>query len=166
MWKDGRLLVRKESSALNSIFVKGAKADDEFALTLGEQFVIGNTTFTLQDGEAPPNLTELTCSTHELQQVKFTDADKRIEVLAALPGIIRYSPSNEELESRVVDVLLRGIPRADGAAVVWLDPSASADDPHIKVRCARHRGTDAFKPTPAGLTRFRRRSVLRTTRPR
>ena len=109
-WQGGRLLIRKEPSTLNAIFVKGAKANDEFSLAVGEQFVIGGTTFSLQESEAPLNLTEMTCSRQELQQVKFTDADKRIEVLAALPGIIRYSPSKEELESRVVDVLLRGIP--------------------------------------------------------
>lgn len=163
-WQGNRLQIRKDANALNSIFVRGAKAGDEVSLAIGEQFVIGATTFTIQETEAAPNLTELTCSAKELSQIKFTDADKRIEVLAALPGIIRYSPSNEELENRVVDALLRGIPRADGAAVVWLDPAASATDPTLKVACAVKRAGGAPLQPSRRLVfdaiRRRRQSVL------
>src|ERR1022692_1480167 len=136
-WQNGKLLVRKDSSARNQIFVRGA-ALNEFHVAVGEPFVIGSTTFTIQVsepaavGEWPTPVSELTCSRQELQQVKFTDADQRIEVLAALPGIIRYSPSDQELESRVVEVLLRGIPRADSAAVVWLNPLAALENLDIK----------------------------------
>ena len=139
IWQHGKLLVRKEHTARNRIFVRGS-AVDEFLLSIGEQFVIGSTTFTLQTSDPSPlagppaPVEELTCSRQELLQVKYTDADQRIEVLAALPGIIRYSPSDEELESRVVDALLRGIPRADAVAVVCLDDAASPARPEVKVR--------------------------------
>ncbi len=154
-WQNGKLRVRKEAAALNAIFVRGSKAADEFWIAVGEQFVIGGTTFTLCDselatpGEPDAPLAELTCSRQELREVKYTDADKRIEVLADLPAIIRYSPSDADLESRVVDVLLRGIARADGAAVVWLDPSATATDPHIKVHCAVRRSAGGVELQPS-----------------
>ena len=113
LWQDGKLLVRKEAAARNQIFVHGA-AQDEFRLSVGDQFVIGDTTFTVVSNYPPPGqsnaLSELSCSRQELAEVRYTDADQRIEMLAALPGIIRYSPSDEELEGRVVDVLLKTIP--------------------------------------------------------
>ena len=75
-------------------------------------------------GHLSPDLplpsTELTCSAEELRQYKYVDADERIEVLAALPGVIRFSPSEAELEAQVAGVLLRGIPRAEDAAVLRL----------------------------------------------
>ena len=144
LWQDGKLLVRREPAARNEIFVRGV-ASDEFSVTIGEQFVIGSTTFTVQGKETevlaalPTSVSELTCSRQELLQVKYTDVDQRIEVLAALPGIIRYSPSDEELESRVVDALLGGIPQANAAAVVWLNPATPADDPEIKIRFAKRK---------------------------
>ena len=134
VWQDGKLLVRREPSTRNAIFVRGTTSD-EFRVSIGEQFVIGGTVFTVKESEAefPTPLAELTCTRQELQEVKFTDADQRIEVLAALPGIIRFSPSEEELENRVVDVLLRGIPRANTAAVVWLNLQTAAENCEIKV---------------------------------
>jgi adenylate cyclase len=169
-WQNGKLLVRKESSARNQIYVRGT-ARDEFHVAVGEQFAIGSTTFTVREsepaavGELPTPLSELTCSRQELQQHKFTDADQRIEVLAALPGIIRYSPSDQELESRVVDVLLRGIPRADAAAVVWLNPVTALENLDIKTRCSagRDAGADAIQPSRRLIDdaiRRRRQSVM------
>jgi len=40
--------VRKEARAINRIYFRGNPVD-EFTLTPGEQFVIGGTTFALQD---------------------------------------------------------------------------------------------------------------------
>jgi adenylate cyclase len=150
VWQEGKLWVRREPSTRNAIFVRGT-ASDEFRVAIGEQFVIGGTAFTVKESEPefPTPLAELTCSRQELQKVKYTDADQRIEVLAALPGIIRYSPSEEELENRVVDVLLRGIPRANTAAVVWLNLQTAAENCEIKVRAVarRDRQTGEFQPS-------------------
>jgi adenylate cyclase len=129
-WKEGKLSVVPRPDATNKILFRGTPMDEEFTAAVGEQFVIGQTTFTLRDSEPSPGTDlrtpadELTCSRQELQKIKFVDADERIEVLASLPGMIRYSPSDEELASRVAAVLLQGIPRAEVVAIVRMSPLA------------------------------------------
>ena len=153
-WREGKLFVRRHPRASNKIFFR-SEALDEFALEVGEEFLIGSTSFSVQQSETnsvdvqPTPDVRFTCSAQELQLIEYTDADQRIEVLAALPGVIRYSPSDEELEARVVDVLLRGIPRASAAAVVWLDPAPLTDDPALKVRYWSNRGREqeGFRPS-------------------
>ncbi len=138
-WRDGRLLVRRRllpRKTTNPIFYKGTE-QDEFAAAPGEHFVIGETTFRLvhpsgSPAELPTPYTELTCSAEELRRHRYVDANERVEVLAALPGVIRHSPGEAELEARVVDVLLRGIPRAEAAAVIRL----ADDDGSVELRCS------------------------------
>ena len=169
-WKEGALHVQRIPSAVNPIFYRGTPTDD-FKVAVGEKFVIGGTTFEVRESERTvaedlptPNF-ELTCSRQELQQVKFSDADQRIEVLSALPAVIRHSPSDEELETHVVDVLLKGIPRADAAAVVWLDPSVADHEVQINIRRFSGRmgiGND-FQPSRRlilSAVRNKRQSVL------
>jgi adenylate cyclase len=140
--------VQRAPNSRNPIFVNG-QALDHFTIKAGESFVIGETTFTVQETPAdqppdssgslevkadlPPPDSELTCSPGELRSLRYPDADERIKVLADLPEVIRYSPSDEELESRVVDVLLRGIPRAEAAAVVRLrNTDGGAPEVHVQ----------------------------------
>ena len=146
-WEGGRLLVRRRmlpKPTSNPVYFKGRPCD-EFAAAPGEGFVIGDTTFRVADAAATPELptplTELTCSAEELGRHQYTDANERIEVLAALPGVIRFSPSDAELESRVVDALLRGIPRAEAAAVVRVVPGG--EGPAVGVRAAHCRNRPA-----------------------
>ena len=90
----------------------------------GEQFVIGNTTFTLNDQRAVATLDlprpagEQTFSAVELRRRPFRESDTRIDALSRLPEIISGSVSDEELFTRLVNLLLRGIDRATAAAVV------------------------------------------------
>jgi adenylate cyclase len=152
-WQDGRLLVRRLPTGRNPIFYRGT-ATDEFRAAPGEAFVIGQTTFRVVDPEAsaidlPTPLTELTCSAKELRDYRYDDADERIEVLAALPGVIRLSPGEEELETRVAEVLLRGIPRAQAAAVVRLSTPRPDEKTPVEVRTVRTAGgiAAAFRPS-------------------
>jgi len=170
---DGRLNVRKNPNAKNRIFVRGDSAN-EFTLAVGEQFVIGDTTFTFQEHASNPDLTatvqELTCSRQELEQVKYVDAAERIDILAALPGIIRYSPSEEELEIRVLDVLLKGIPGANDAALVSLNATDDSQQPDMQVRrvASRYERASSFQPSRRLVieaVRRRRQSVLHAWNP-
>jgi adenylate cyclase len=153
-WQNGQLLVRREGQTKNEIFFRGV-AKDEFTLEPGEQFVIGKTTFRLEETlpaatpDLPDPISELTCSPQELHSIPYVDPSERIEVLAALPGFIRLSPSNQELEGRVVDVLLRGIPRAEMAAVVRLKREPSSGAPMVEVRQERTRAAtpEAIRPS-------------------
>ncbi len=69
----------------------------------------------------------------------YADPDERIEVLAGLPGVIRFSPSDAELNAQVTGVLLRGIPRAENAAIVGLRYLAGAKEPVIDIRQVKNR---------------------------
>ena len=109
-WSSGKLSVQKKPTAGNPVFYKGAPSED-FSLIAHESFRIGNTTFTLIDEAAP---IEVSIGPKELRQVRFDNADQRIEALAALPEIIRQSPDDAQFEMQVVDALLKGIPHADG----------------------------------------------------
>ncbi len=146
-WDKEKLTVRKAVKPRpprNPIYFKGAEVQ-EAVLAPNECFVIGGTTFTVigepsvvEQTPLNPALTELTVSRGELKELRFLDADRRIEALAALPEVIRYSPSESELEQRVVRVLLDGIPNAQAAAVVTL-LSGSSNDLRVAVRCAEGR---------------------------
>jgi adenylate cyclase len=143
IWADGQLQVRREATARNPILFRGRQVDD-FSVGIGDQFTIGETTFEVRENAVPESLnlpspaTEFSLGAEELQAIRFPDADVRIDVLAALPGVIRNAPSDAELEGRVIDVLLSGIPRAQTAAVVWMNP-ASRDKPEIHVRSTKSR---------------------------
>jgi adenylate cyclase len=141
-WQDGKLRVQRNPSALNPVYCRG-QASDDFEVNVGEQFVIGGTTFTLREftpeitvPELTPDIGELTCSRDELEALPYTDAEERIKVLASLPSMIRESSSDEQLETQVLQAVLQCMPRADIAAVVWLDPTSPPDAPDIRVRTA------------------------------
>lgn len=136
-WKNGRLHVRRIAASKNQVFVQGLPTD-EFSIIMGEQFAIGDTVFLLLEldpvsfASATP-FSEMTCSADELRRFQFDDADERIQVLASLPEVIRFSGTDEELERRVVEVLMQGIPSADAAAIVKLNQKSAADDPQVEV---------------------------------
>ena len=141
-WDGQQLTVRRSPRGRNPIFFNGLP-QDEFTVEAGDSFVIGKTIFTLEDengalhgfGSVPD--IELTCSPEELRQVKYSDAEDRVEVLAALPDLIRQSPSDAELERQVLDVLLRGIPRAGAVAVVHVKGAEPTGDVDVRARAGR-----------------------------
>jgi adenylate cyclase len=157
VWREGELKVRREPNARNPIIFHG-KQSDEFSVGVGDRFTIGDTTFEVRESlprfsaHMPAPADEVSLDAEELHQVQFSDANERIEVLAALPGVIRMAPSDADLEARVVDVLLQGIPRAMAAAVVRLGSAAAPGgaDPEIQVLHAKARNEDStgqFRPS-------------------
>lgn len=141
-WQGDALLVRRrmEPPTTNRIYYEG-KPVDEFRVGVGGKFVIGKTTFTVLEAESatiaidpPTPLAEMTCSSEELRQVRYVDPNERIEVLMDLPAVIRTSSGEGELEGRVCEVLLRGIPRAEAAAVVQLGAVEMDGEPGVEVR--------------------------------
>jgi adenylate cyclase len=154
-WRDGRLFVKRLTSGRNPLYYLGAdQGFDEFSLAEGESFVIGSSVFLLLASEPTgtaeftPQI-EMTCSREELRQFRYIDADQRIEVLAALPELIRCSSlSDEELEKRVVEVLLQGIPRASAAAVVQLTAAAEGGfTVHVRTEQRRAAHVPAVRPS-------------------
>ncbi len=77
-WGPGGLTVCRMSGSRNPVFFRGEdQGFDAFTVAPGETFVIGNTAFTVEDGEAKPNA-QLTVSQQTLRQIKYIDADERI----------------------------------------------------------------------------------------
>jgi adenylate cyclase len=128
-WNGKTLKVSRVLDARNPIFYRGVKRD-EFELSVGEHFVIGQTTFSIVDqrvkvlgsAEDQPAMTEHTFAASHLRQSRFKDADERIEMLSRIPDIIRGSSTDEELFSRMVNLLLQGVAPASFIAIIT-DPT-------------------------------------------
>jgi adenylate cyclase len=138
VWTGDRLEVAQLSQVRNPIFVHGRQSA-RFELRPGEHFVIGHTTFTLTDQRAnitcddPQPVQQQSFSSQYLKQVRFRNPDYRLEVLTRLPDAIAGATGPGEWGVRLVTMLLAGLPRADAAAVVAVDPAAIASQPHPEV---------------------------------
>jgi len=124
-----RLHVRRITAARNPIFVEG-KAADDFELADGGHFVIGDTTFTFSldrvvlNRDVPPPLEEQTFSAQYLRDIAYRNADQRLEVLSRLPDVISGSSDDRELNVRLVNLLLAGVPRAGVVAITAVQRDA------------------------------------------
>jgi len=132
MWfEDGRLSVTRLTESLNPVFYQGA-ARDQFDLRCGEHFVIGSTTFALVEQnlgatlDAPPPVTEETISYEFLQELRFRDADRRIDALSKLPEIFSTAVTEEAQSLKLVEVLLASIPQANFVAIAEVSASSGA----------------------------------------
>ncbi len=125
-WEHGRLHVEAMPGASNAVFYQGVE-QDHFEIELGEHFVIGETTFAVADSRLEATLQEIepalerTFSADDLQELPFGDPQQRIEILGQLPEIISRADNDTELFIRLINLLLAGIPRASGAALVSCD---------------------------------------------
>ena len=122
-WNEGRLSVRQLAEARNPIFYQG-EPHRQFVIKPGEHFVIGSTTFALIEERVQPTVDssrpyeEKTYSPNFLKQVRFRNADQRIDVLSRLPEVIRGASNEQEMLVRLVNILLAGLPKASAVAVV------------------------------------------------
>ncbi len=122
-WNGHKLEVNRLPQARNAIFYRGQQRD-KFLASVGEHFVIGQTTFTVLDHQAQfstgdvPVFAEQTFSANLLRQNKYKDADERIEALGKLPEIIAGANNDKELCVRIVKLLLQGVPQASFVAIL------------------------------------------------
>lgn len=151
-WDGQRLHVSKNPQAKNLIFVldtslpEVVRPESDFFASVYDRFRIGNTVFTLLPDTGP---IERTVSGEELRQMGFVDPVPRIEALAALPEMIRLSPDEATLEEELLRVVLRGVPRADVAALVAIPPDAVDESAGVRVKATqwRFREQAGFKPS-------------------
>lgn len=155
MQPDGGLKVIRHADANNPIYRleagKAPAAQDEFTIIVGESFQIGGTVFrlcsdteggasdTAEEKKAQPVATENTFTPDKIREFRFVDANSRVEALADLPQLILSTQHERMLEQQVLDTLLKGIPEADLAAIVRLDPDCPEDDPRIHVLALKTR---------------------------
>jgi adenylate cyclase len=138
VWRQNRLHVQRLPQGRNPVFYNGTGSDD-FSLGIGEHFVIGDTTFRVVEDRAsvpsdePPPVDVAFFTTRELRQTRYQNADQRLEVLSTLPQVIREAADDRTLFSKLVLLLLEGIPSADSAAVVRLTPGDDGQEPKVEV---------------------------------
>jgi adenylate cyclase len=114
---DNGLRVQRLPNASNPVFFLGRESD-HFTMQSGEHFVIGTTTFTLTKEAAhasldvPNPVHQKTYSSEFLRNLRFRNAEKRIEVLNRLPDIISSATNEQDLINRISNMLLIGIPGA------------------------------------------------------
>jgi adenylate cyclase len=153
-WQQGRLFVERLSQARNPIFFKGEKKNS-FSVAVGDHFVIGETTFHLVEDrvsvsqEEPTPVDVVGYSGAELQKTRYRDADQRLEVLSNLPDVLRGAASDEDLFSRLVVLLLEGIPTADAVAIVRVAEGRKEGDHHVEIYHwdSRDATTTTFTPS-------------------
>ena len=163
---DGTLLqVNQLPTAHNPVFLEG-QASAEFQVPIGGQFVIGDTVFRLHSSRIDPDssadqpIEEVTFDRQELQRIRFLNADKQIEVLTHLPEVIWGARTDEELNHRLVNLVLAGVVEAEAVAVVQF-----TDDDQIEVSHWDRRNEAAGGIRPSGrlvsdALKKRRNSVL------
>jgi adenylate cyclase len=133
--------------AANPMYFRGEPAS-RFVLKAGEQFVVGTTRFLLVEADASSAsndvVEEVTFTRKQLQQVRYRDADRRLEVLSRLPDVIAGAVSDKELSARIAGMLLAGIPHADAVAVVALDEKKRIQLPYWE---RRREAEGSFRPS-------------------
>jgi adenylate cyclase len=135
-WDGEALRVRRRQEprpASNPVFYKGTPNDD-FKIRPGESFTIGSTTFTLHDQEvgdgsdsSEPDQMTMTVGREELRRSTFLDAQTPLMALAGLPELVRNCHDEAQLEERVLDVVLKGLPLAEFAGFARLDPTGGRE---------------------------------------
>jgi adenylate cyclase len=153
-WHQGVLKVHRLPTARNAITYRGQESS-QFEIKPGEQFQIGETTFTLADDRVdlsaatPPPVEQRTYAFQEIQAARYRDAEFRIDVLSRLPNLISGADDDDELFVRLVNMLLAGIPRSDGVALVAVD-SSNKDQPRTQILHWDRRRPDqsgSFRPS-------------------
>lgn len=162
--RQNRLDVAVVETASNPVFHHG-RSVERCSVKPGDYFVIGDTSFWVVDSDtsASPEdpVEEVVFTRQQLQQVRFQDADRRIEVLSRLPSVISGAGSESELHANLAGVLLAGIPHADAVAVVEQNEAHHVEAAYWE---RRREAEGEFRPSSRLVrdTLARQQSVLHT----
>lgn len=146
---DGGVVLERVPQARNPVFVGGEEVTKR-RLSGGDSFVVGETRFVISKGESESSsgvdspVEEVVFTRKQLEQVRYEDPDRRIEVLSRLPDVIWGARTEAERDSRLVNLLLTGVRNAEAAAIVAL-----GSDGHIQLRSweRRRETAGAFRPS-------------------
>ena len=155
---NGQLKVRRLDVARNPISYQGA-AISEFMLSVGEEFRIGLTSFSLAEvtvGDSPlMPVDEQSYAPGELKRFAFRNASHRLEVLSKLPQVISEADNNEELALGLVGLLLEAIPHAGAAAVLQYPSNFEQIDPSNPLMLRWDSSDDVQLSSSGDRSRFR-----------
>lgn len=133
----------------NPIFHRGAPIQTA-RLAGSESFVIGQTRFIVAHADTDDSsgsdapVEEVVVTRQQLQNVRYEDPDRRIDVLAKLPEVIGSTSGEMERDSRLVSLILTGVRSAEAAAIIVME-----DDGGIRLRSweRRRETAGAFRPS-------------------
>ncbi len=121
--QQGRLRIKRLPAATNPVFFRGNKLD-EFVISPGDHFVIGQTRFQLVADKVhvtmdlPSPDAEQNFQPEKLRRGSYRDAGQRIAVLSQLPKVISTAANETDLQIQIVNILLTGIRRASTVGIV------------------------------------------------
>ena len=127
----GRMRVVRVPESTNPVFFKG-KQLNEFMVSAGDHFVIGQTRFKLLADnvhvtmDLPSPDAERNYNAEKLRRGNYRDAGQKIAVLSQLPDVISRATTEMDLQVQIVNILLTGIRRATTVGIVR--NIASSDD--------------------------------------
>ncbi|MFO1004372.1 MAG: adenylate/guanylate cyclase domain-containing protein [Planctomycetaceae bacterium] len=135
--------------ARNPVFHRG-EAIKTVRLSGGESFVIGRTRFIVAHADTDDSsgsdapIEEVVVTRQQLQNVRYEDPDRRIDVLAKLSDVFGNAHGETERDSRLVSLILTGVRSAEAAAIIALD-----DHESMRIRSweRRRETAGAFRPS-------------------
>ena len=138
----------REESARNPLFFAG-EAVGTCRVEVGQHFVIGSTTFHLTQpetevGSVAPPFEEVAFKPAELRKIRYQDPENRIEVLTHLPEVISGARDDNELFSRLANLLLKGVVHAEAVAIVTTSGTEEVQMLHWD---RRHETAGPFRPS-------------------
>ncbi len=142
------LLLSRNESARNPLFFAG-EAVGTCRVEVGQHFVIGSTTFHVTQpetevGNVAPPFEEVAFKPAELRKIRYQDPENRIEVLTHLPEVISGARDDNELFSRLANLLLKGVVHAEAVAIVTTSGTEEVQMLHWD---RRHETAGPFRPS-------------------
>lgn len=143
------ITVKTLASTTNPIFFQGEETD-QVDLRIGEAFVVGSTVIRLTTihetvpSSEPTPFRELKFNPHDLDQLQFIDADRKLECLRQLPELIRKSHTKLEQDRLLVQLLLGGLVNAEAVAIVQWSEEHQVTILHAE---RRHEALETIQPS-------------------
>ncbi len=147
--RHGEIELEVSSQTSNPVFHRG-EAIQKTRLAGSESFVIGRTRFIVAHADTDDSsgsdspIEEVVVTRQQLQNVRYEDPDRRIDVLAKLSDVFGSSHGEMERDSRLVSLILTGVRSAEAAAIIALE-----DDGTMRLRSweRRRETAGAFRPS-------------------
>ena len=142
------LRLTRVDSARNPLFFAGESVGT-CRVEVGQHFVVGSTSFHLTQPETEVGMVaapfeEVAFKRAELRKIRYQDPENRIEVLTHLPEVISGARDDNELYSRLANLLLKGVVHAEAVAIVTTSGTEEVQMLHWD---RRHETAGPFRPS-------------------
>ena len=142
------LRLTRLDTARNPLFFAGESVGT-CRVEIGQHFVVGSTSFHVTQPETEVGIVaapfeEVAFKRAELRKIRYQDPENRIEVLTHLPEVISGARDDNELYSRLANLLLKGVVHAEAVAIVTTSGTEEVQMLHWD---RRHETAGPFRPS-------------------